>query len=412
MKIDYDQFIYALSDSLDLVGIDDFNHGKRVGYMATECARALGMSEDQQKLIYRAGLIHDCGVSSTRVHKKLVDELDWSESNQHCVTGANRLSQFPPLHRYVDIIRHHHSRWEDLTKTDLAPSTKTISNLIFLTDRIDALTAYYNRTSRLAARETICNKIAKLRNSYFSPELVDALLSVADQEAFWISQEDHYLQASLQFRPLTSTFEELDSDQLFAMGRLFAEIVDAKSPYTAEHSFGVAGLSRYLATRCQLDEETVNKIELAALLHDLGKLNVADDILESKNSLEGDSLAAMRHHSYITYRILGRIGGLEEISCWASDHHEKLDGSGYPFKKSADEIGIESRIVMLADIFQALAQNRPYRKALRPDEIRDIIKIQVTAKKLDSEIFRIIELELKQCHTAATLTDEKEARNK
>ena len=84
-----------------------------------------------------------------------------------------------------------------------------------------------------------------------------------------------------------------------------------KSPYTAEHSFGVAGLSRYLATRCQLDKETVNKIELAALLHDLGKLNVADDILESKNSLEGDSLAAMRHHSYITYRILGRIGGLE-----------------------------------------------------------------------------------------------------
>ena len=94
--------------SLDLVGIDDFNHGKRVGYMATECARALGVSEDQQKFIYRAGLIHDCGVSSTKVHKKLVDELDWSESNQHCVTGANRLSQFPPLHRYVDIIRHHH----------------------------------------------------------------------------------------------------------------------------------------------------------------------------------------------------------------------------------------------------------------------------------------------------------------
>ena len=103
---------------------------------------------------------------------------------------------------------------------------------------------------------------------------------------------------------------------------------------------------------------------------------------------------------------------MREISRWASDHHEKLDGSGYPFKKSAGEIGIESRIVMLADIFQALAQNRPYRKALIPEEISDIIKIQVNAKKLDSEIFRIIELEFKQCHTAATLTDEKEARNK
>ncbi len=402
MRVDYDQFIYALSDSLDLVGIDDFNHGKRVGYMATECARALGMSEEEQRFIYRAGLIHDCGVSSTKVHKKLVDELDWSESHQHCVTGAKRLSQFPPLHRYVDIIRFHHSRWEDLAETDLSQATKMASNLIFLTDRIDALTAYYNRTSRLAARETICNKIAKLRYSYFSPELIDALLSVADQEAFWISQEDHYLQASLQFRPQDSSFEELDSDQLFAMGRLFAEIVDAKSPYTAEHSFGVASLSRYLASRCQLDNETINKIELAALLHDLGKLNVADDILESENSLVGDWLAAMRHHSYITYRILGRIGGLEEITNWASDHHEKLDGSGYPFKKSSSELGIESRIVMLADIFQALAQNRPYRKSLMPEEICAIIGNQVKEKKLDGEIFRIIELELMACHAAAT----------
>jgi len=401
MKIHFGQFIHAFSDTLDLVGVDDFHHGKRVGFMALECAELLGIDQESQKFFYRAGLLHDCGVSSTRVHKKLVDELDWQDSHLHCQIGAERLSKFSPLAGFSDLVRYHHTPWRELQELDLANETKVAANLIFLADRMDALSEMSSHPNRLACRDGVCGKIAELKGSYFEPGLVDAMLAAAQKEAFWISQEADHLRGYLQLQKAGEDDLLLDDDQLKDMANLFAEVVDAKSPYTAEHSCGVTRLAGYLARRCQLPETTLARIEVAGLVHDLGKLQVPDPILESKEALIGDNLAVMRHHSYVTYMILSRISGLEEITLWASDHHEKLDGSGYPFHKTAAELGVESRVIMIADIFQALAQNRPYRTSLKAEDIVAIIKPQVRQGKLDSDIFRMVELDLNGCYDAA-----------
>lgn len=403
MKIDLGQFINALSDTIDLVGIDEIQHGKRVACMAMECAKDMGLDREEQLSLLRIGLLHDCGVSSTRVHKKLVDELDWAESSVHCQVGADRIRQFAPLADFADVILCHHSRWQELKELPLSDTAKRNANLIFLLDRVDALATMQNNPNKLACRDSVCRKISNLQDTYFQPYLVDVFLAAAEKEAFWIVQEPSHLMDYLQAQQSDGQEITLHNGDLKGIGRLFAQIVDAKSPYTAEHSLGVGALAGYLAGRCGLTDETCRKVEVAGLLHDLGKLQVPDTILEHNGNLENESLAIMRHHSFVTNTILSRIRGLEEIALWASNHHEKLDGSGYPFKRAAEELSIESRIVMVADIYQALAQERPYRKPQSPDKIVGILRKQADHGQLDKELVRIVECESAQCHEAAMM---------
>lgn len=404
MNIDFGQFIHALSDTVDLVGVDELQHGKRVGFMALECAKLLDSDSFERLKLYRMGLLHDCGVSSTRVHKNLVDALDWTGSQLHCRTGHERLQRFAPLAPFAEAILYHHTRWEDLRQKSLPETIKEQASLIFLLDRVDALACMEGNPNRLAASGNICRKIEHYRGRYFKAELVDIFLAAAEREAFWITQQPEHLPGYLQQQVSDPAELSLDTGQLTDMAEIFAEIVDAKSPYTAEHSFGVARLAGHLAKRCGLSDVTIAKMKVAALLHDLGKLQVPDSILEHRGNLEKDSLALMQHHSYVTYMILSRITGLEEIALWASNHHEKIDGSGYPFKRSGSELSIESRIIMVADIFQALAQDRPYRAPLSADTIVQMLKKQVDQGKLDREVVAIVESEPDRCHAIATAT--------
>ncbi|BHH81911.1 HD-GYP domain-containing protein [Desulforhopalus sp. 52FAK] len=390
MEIDFGQFINALSDTVDLVGIDELYHSKRVAFMAAECVKTFGGNRSQQLKVFRQGLLHDCGVSSTKVHDLLVNEFEWQDAEMHCLVGANRMRTFAPLEEYAEVIRYHHTRWEDLRHANIDEEVKVNANLIYLLDRVDALSGVACAENRLSCRKEVCEKIVTYRDSHFKPELVDALLSTAEKEAFWITQESSHLTDYLRLNSIKYENILLNNGQLKDMARIFAQVVDAKSPYTAEHSFGVSRLAGFLSQQCQLDEETCTKIEVAGLLHDLGKLQVPDRILDHDGGLDDDSLAVMRHHSYVTYIILSKIGGLEDITVWASDHHEKLDGSGYPFKKVADELPVESRIIMVADIFQALAQDRPYRKSLTAENIVENLESDVEKGKLDKEIVRIV----------------------
>ena len=112
--------------------------------------------------------------------------------------------------------------------------------------------------------------------------------------------------------------------------------MDAKSPFTAEHSVGVSRLARFLAERLGVSIENCEKLEIAGLLHDLGKLRVPDEILEKPGRLDKRERKIINTHSYETFQILRNIRGFEEITRWAAYHHEEPDGSGYPFHLKAD----------------------------------------------------------------------------
>lgn len=404
MKIDFGQMIYALSDTLDLVGIEEVQHGKRVGYMAWECANRMGLSGKSRKNLFYMGLLHDCGVSSTREHENLVTEMDWEGSGKHCEIGAKRLKKISPLETMPDVVYYHHTHWSDLRRLNLKEEIHRCANIIFLLDRTDTLIASHLNVDLLKVKDDVRNQINGYRNTYFNPELVDIFLDVSVSEAFWITLEPRHLSRFLYEREKERQPAYLSMKELKNMAVVFAQIVDAKSPYTAEHSMGVSLLAKHLAFLIGLSEETCNKIEIAGLLHDLGKLKVPDEILEKPDRLNPEDVAHMRHHSFETYVILNRIDGIEDIALWAANHHEALNGEGYPFHRRENDLSIESRIVSVADVFQAFAQDRPYRQGLSPGEILKNLKTFMGQGRLDPNLINLVEWNLHDCYQAAVNT--------
>jgi len=403
MKVDLWQLVYTLSDALDLVGVDDRYHGKRVAVMAAGIGEELGWARPALEKVFLGGLLHDCGVSSTQIHKQLVTELDWSGASAHCERGEALLIDFAPLSHLAPMIRYHHTHWDELIQKDLSQEIKVLTNLIYLADRVDSLATDHYGQDLLLARNQIRGTIGRYRDTYFSGELVEAFLSASVKEAFWLSLESNHIKSSTRTWTLGSELRELESEDIRQLASIFGVIVDAKSPFTAEHSTGVAQLARYLAESAQLPQSTCDQLEIAGVLHDIGKLMVPDEILEKPGGLSKPERSLIRQHSFETYQILKQIRGFEEISGWAAYHHEALNGRGYPFHLEKDELDLEARIVAASDAFQAMAQKRPYRASLSRKKILGKLKYRVRNGRLDEDVVGIVEDNLDSCWEAATV---------
>jgi len=401
MQVDLWQLVYTLSDALDLVGVDDRFHGKRVAVMAATVGRELGWDQTALEMAFVGGLLHDCGVSSTRLHKQLVTELDWSGAEQHCQRGQELLSDFSPLAHLAPVVRYHHSHWEALSQSDLPLQTALLSNLIYLTDRVDALASAHYGRDLLLEWKNICEVIERYEGTFFAPELVEAFLSVSFKEVFWLDLGPNHIKRNTEARMPKPSMQELESADIRQLAKIFANIVDAKSTFTAEHSTGVAQLSRWLAECAQLPESTRDQLEIAGMLHEIGKLVVPDAILDKPGELDEPEMAIIRQHSYETYQILKQIRGFEEIAGWAAYHHEALNGRGYPFHLSEDDLSLEARIVAASDVFQAMAQQRPYRPPISAKKILRKMKYRVKAGRLDEAVVGLVENALDDCWQAA-----------
>lgn len=406
ISVDLHQAIFALAESLNLVGIDEHQHGERVAFMATTCARHLGWGPAQLDALLHAALLHDCGVSSSKVHKHLIAEMDWEGAELHCVLGEYYLKQCPPLAHLAPVVRYHHTHWRELKQLEIDQPLKLASNLIFMVDRVDALRVQLQNEqpdiSETQRVDEVRQRIEEASGEHFSPQLVDAFLHVSANEAFWLTLEplnlaDFFSNLQSQTTPTLTRHEDIRK-----LARIFAQIVDAKSAFTYDHSIGVARVANHLASLLELPGRRIALIELAGLLHDLGKLGVPDEILEKPTALNAEEAAIMHRHSYETFRILNRIKGFEEIAEWAGNHHETLLGDGYPFQHGETELSIEARIIAVADIFQALAQDRPYRKALKTDEIIGHLKQLADEGKIDRDLVKLVGDNLETTWEAAT----------
>ena len=402
LHADLRHVIYALSDALDLVGIDDIAHGKRVGIMAAECAQSQGWPRAETAFLFDLGLLHDAGVSSTVTHGHLVTEFDWESSHGHCHVGYELLRDFAPLARMAMPIRYHHTHWSQLCELGVEPQMARWANLIYLVDRVDALAAqHYANGNLLMQTQRIREQIAGRSGTNFAPELVEVFLAASRSEAFWLNLEARGIQAYLadmlaQSQPYVATVQELKQ-----LATIFSRIVDAKSPFTAEHSLGVARLARFLAEKLGVSAENCDKIEIAGLLHDIGKLRVPDEILDKPAKLDERERKVMNAHSFETYQILHTVPGFEEIAPWAAYHHEEPGGTGYPFRLRAEHLDLEARILRVADIFQAMVQDRPYRQGLSAAEVLGFMRELVARGSVEADIAAVVEADIDGAMAAA-----------
>lgn len=395
--------ITALTTSFDFVGIDEVQHGKRVGYMARMVARELGWSDERCWKLLHAGMLHDCGVSRVREHRQLTETLEWDGEEEHCVRGAAYLAACPILAHFKDIVRYHHTRWMTLEHmADVDPDVKLEANLVYLVDRADVLLTPWLEGGRLDSaimweKDAIIARLQALTGTLFSPQLVEAFAGVAKSEAFWLGMEPLYLNEEMEALGRQVPSMCLSLAEMRELALMFSRVVDAKSPYTDDHSRRVAAISRHLAAAFGRDTETLQMVELAGLLHDMGKLRVPDEVIEKPGALTREEKACILRHSYDTYRILARIFPNTPIADWAGSHHENLLGLGYPFRRHADEIDLESRIISVADIFQALLQDRPYRERLNGDEVMERIDALVEEGRLDGGVVAALRREFDAC---------------
>lgn len=204
----------------------------------------------------------------------------------------------------------------------------------------------------------------KRSGRWFDPALVDAFAAVQGQPGFWEAlRADDLEQRVLGLEP-ARTERLADEDYLDDIAAAFARVIDAKSPYTSGHSDRVALFTDMIAEEMGYDFSARRRIKRAALLHDIGKLGVSNTILDKPDKLDAEEWEAMKRHPAYSEEILERIGAFAELAKAAGAHHERLDGKGYPRGLAGDEIGMDTRIISTADVFDALTADRPYRAAM------------------------------------------------
>jgi len=397
-NINLHEAIYSLSDALDLVGVTHIHHGKRVAFMAAECGKRMGWREQRLDDLFQAAILHDSGVSKTVVHTRLA-QFEWEEEQQHCVEGEALLNSCPLMAHLAPIVRYHHTHWSALKDLDLPLEVKLSANCIYLVDRVDVLSLAFlvDQSNLLLGREEIRKKIIDKRGDWFCPELVDVFIELSRSEAFWLSLENEHIDGYVSVWLAETRAQAMSFEELRSIVRIFSYIVDAKSPFTKSHSDGVARLARYLGETLKLSEDSCEMLELAGLLHDIGKLRQPDMLLDKPGRLTEEEYAHIQRHSFDTYSILRNIKGLEKITQWAALHHERVDGSGYPYHLHDIGLALEARIVAVADVFQALAQNRPYRDSMQPDAIMEILNEMVDDGKLDRDVVMCVDANLQTC---------------
>ncbi|MBV9000577.1 MAG: HD domain-containing protein [Solirubrobacterales bacterium] len=231
-----------------------------------------------------------------------------------------------------------------------------------------------------------CEIARQRRGTWFDPSLVDAFVALEHDAEFWRSLETPVV-ASVEPRGQVLVADDYRLDRV---AHAFASIVDAKSPYTAHHSEGVAAIADGLAELLEVDSETRAMLRRGALLHDIGKLGVSNRILDKPGPLGPGEWQAVRRHPQRSMEILARVRAFEHVARIAGAHHERLDGSGYYRGLTAAQLDRPSRILAVADVAEALSAARPYRPALSDDEVLSIMRADAD-RALDPDAFAALE---------------------
>jgi putative nucleotidyltransferase with HDIG domain len=170
----------------------------------------------------------------------------------------------------------------------------------------------------------------------------------------------------------------------------FAKVIDAKSPWTYQHSTGVADIAQGVGRRLGFSRDELRELRRAALLHDLGKLGVSNLILDKPGKLTDDELGVIRRHPANTLEILKRVGCFRHLASDAAAHHERQDSRGYHLGIGAKDLSMTSRVLCVSDICDALRASRPYRNGLPVDRVLEIMGRDV-GSALDSDCFGALE---------------------
>jgi len=408
-EIRLNELLGAFSHALDLTEGQPPGHCIRVCWIGMHIARELALPDDQAWDLYYTLLLKDLGCSSNAARvcelyladdlmlKRQFKLLDGSTGQvlrfiaAHAGADASVVNRFRTV---VDLLRNGKGYVREMLDTrcqrgaDIARQmhfSEGVANGILALDEhwdggghplglkgsaiprnagIALLAQVVDVFHATGGAEAARNEIRRRSGTWFDPEIAAAFDRVAESPDFWRGLARVDLDTVILDLEPAHEARPVDDDLLDDIARAFAQVVDAKSPFTHDHSSRVAEIADLVAGDLGLDCERRRWLRRAALLHDLGKLGVSNSILDKPGKPTPEEWEAIKTHPTHTEMILSRIAAFADMAEVAANHHERLDGKGYPKGLKATDIAFETRIITVADIYEALTSDRPYRRPM------------------------------------------------
>ncbi len=380
-------FLNCLSDILDWISPVLNDHHKQVALISLRLADALDLPIFEQNNIVCAGILHDIGAISLA---ERMDNMKFENTTgqDHAELGFYLINIFEPMQEVAKLIKFHHVPWDHGNGQSYKGEKVNLgSRILFLADHIALLID--RKREILGQNNHIKEVISSFSGTMFEPSLVDAFMELADKEYFWLDLTSPMIGKQLE-QSVKLEQMHLNCQELLSFSGLIRRIIDFRSPFTATHSSGVSATSECLGRLAGLGDHECFELRVAGFLHDLGKLAIPTEILEKPGKLTNEEFNVMRGHTFYTYRALEPIEDLHQINQYGSYHHERLDGTGYPFRLSQKDLPLGSKLLAVADVFTALTEDRPYRKGMTNEQSLLILQKMGENNKLDAKIVQLV----------------------
>ncbi|GJE39571.1 HD-GYP domain-containing protein [Methylobacterium persicinum] len=409
----------ALSHALDLTEGQPAGHCVRATYIGMHVGHALGLPAAELWELYYTIMLKDLGCSSNAARicaLYLSDDLGFKRDFKTVSDSLPKVLSFVFSHTglkaglaerfkaVLNILQNGGTIVDDLIQTRCQRGAEIAARLRFppaVCGAIHALDEHWNgkgRPDRLAgpaiplyARIALLAQVADVfrtaagpaaalaevrdrAGTWFDPHLVACFERAAAAPGFWEILASETIDEAVSALEPAQNHIVVDEDYLDDIARAFAQVIDAKSPFTSGHSERVAVYADMIAAELGIDAERRRWLRRAALLHDIGKLGVSNTILDKNGKLSDEEWRDMRAHATLSEAILSRVPAFWTLASIGGSHHERLDGKGYPRGLKADALALETRIVSVADVFDALTADRPYRAAMPIEKAMGILR--------------------------------------
>jgi len=428
------RLLAALSTALDLTEGQLPGHSLRTCFLALRVADALDLAPGDRRDLFHAAFLKDAGCSSnaaavTRIFggddqalkgrqatvgRSLLAQATFAIRNLpsteplplrlrrliriglsgtreqraieqiRCERGASIARKAGFSDRVGQVVHDVHEHWDGHGQPRGLAGDR-IDPLARIIAACQGLDVFLSTRGRSAALRVVAGR----SGTWYDPEVSGALLDLSSRGLLDDLAAPDLVGRTMDLEP-DGIVEIADGAAIDRIAEAFADVVDAKSPYTGAHSRRVSEVAERLAIALGLTAGEVVDVRRAGLLHDLGKLGVPNSILDKPSRLEPAEFAVIQRHPELTLRILAPIPTFATVAELAACHHERLDGRGYFRGLAAPALAIGARIVTVADVWEALTANRPYRPAMDQEAALAIVRAE-TGDHLAREVVSVLE---------------------
>lgn len=375
-RISLKDILLVIQKALNSIDNRLLGHGEKVAYIMYKLLRCHGgYTEEEIVRITALAVFHDIGAYKVEERKEIL-EIDLDKPMNHAAYGYLFIKHFSPLSDLAEIVLGHHLFPKDIKNIDIHIPEEAL--LLNLADNISILQVNLGRVEK----EWILNRS--------DDEILPEHRMLFDKTC----REYDLLEKIKEDDDIEELYEifdkrELSRDEVLSYIRMLNYSIDFRSEATILHNIIVEEISVQICNLLDLDEDTLIKIKMASMLHDIGKIVIPINILEKPGSLTPKEFEIIKSHAIVGYNILSDIG-IDDIRNIATLHHEKLNGEGYPFGLKGDEISKESRIVSVADVVSALIGKRSYKDEFPKEKVISILSKMASNNEIDREICSLI----------------------